>query len=174
MKVAKFLLLVGTATMLGACSSCCKDSKSASKIAHVTPSIASGYESGAEVSENMMAEAVNAELHDAEFDRVLFDYDSSKLTNEAKSIINKQVNILKKGSFNIVVEGHTDERGTREYNIGLGERRAQAVKDYLISKGLSGDKIYVISYGKERPAVDEHSPEAWKQNRRSIVIAESN
>ena len=76
----------------------------------------------------------------------------------------------KKSGLSVVVEGHADERGTREYNLALGERRANAVRDYLMSQGVSGSKVTVISYGKERPVNPESSRLAWSQNRRSVTV----
>ena len=87
-------------------------------------------------------------------DRVFFNYDSSDLDSDAQELLQDQVAWLKQYSdVSVIVEGHCDERGTREYNLALGEKRAQSVKNYLISLGISSDRISTISYGKERPAV---------------------
>ncbi len=104
-------------------------------------------------------------------DTVLFTVDQSGLRPDAISILNAQVNWLKEKKFlPITIEGHADERGTREYNLALGERRANAVKDYLMSQGVASSKITVISYGKERPVNPESSRLAWSQNRRSVTV----
>ena len=76
----------------------------------------------------------------------------------------------KKSKVTVAVEGHADERGTREYNLALGERRANAVKDYLMTYGISSNRISVISYGKERPVNSGSTPLAWSQNRRSVTV----
>ena len=81
-----------------------------------------------------------------------------------------EINLRKKKKLNVTVEGHADERGTREFNLALGERRANAVKDYLMTYGISGKRISVISYGKERPVNSESTPLAWSQNRRSVTV----
>ena len=104
-------------------------------------------------------------------DRVFFNYDSSELDTDAQELLQDQVAWLKQYSdVSIIVEGHCDERGTREYNLALGEKRAQSVKNYLISLGISSDRVSTISYGKERPAVVGSNDGAWAQNRRSVTV----
>tara|TARA_Y100001970_G_scaffold164586_1_gene201101 strand:- start:4590 stop:5111 length:522 start_codon:yes stop_codon:yes gene_type:complete len=104
-------------------------------------------------------------------DRVFFDYDSFELDSDAQELLQDQVAWLKQYSnVSVIIEGHCDERGTREYNLALGEKRAQAVKNYLLSLGISSDRLSTISYGKERPAVVGSNDGAWAQNRRSVTI----
>ena len=104
-------------------------------------------------------------------DRVFFATNESVLTTASRDTLRKQANWLRKNSkVNVVLEGHADERGTREYNLALGERRANAAKDYLMTYGISGSRISVISYGKERPINSGSNPLAWSQNRRSVTI----
>ena len=104
-------------------------------------------------------------------DRVFFGYDSSDLDSDALELLQDQVAWLKQNSdVSVTIEGHCDERGTREYNLALGEKRAQAVKNYLIGLGINPDRVSTISYGKERPAVVGSNDEAWSQNRRSVTI----
>ncbi len=104
-------------------------------------------------------------------DRVFFGYDSSDLDSDALELLQDQVAWLKQNSdVSITIEGHCDERGTREYNLALGEKRAQAVKNYLIGLGINPDRVSTISYGKERPAVVGSNDGAWSQNRRSVTI----
>ena len=106
-------------------------------------------------------------------DRVFFNYDSSELDSDAQELLQDQVAWLKQYSdVSVIVEGHCDERGTREYNLALGEKRAQSVKNYLISLGISSDRVSTISYGKERPAVIGSNDGAWAQNRRSVTIVD--
>ena len=108
-------------------------------------------------------------------DRVFFAYDSSSLSNNAVEALQTQVKWLKKNDkVDVIVQGYCDERGTREYNLALGERRANAVKQYLISQGISANRISTISYGKERPAVLGSNEEAWAQNRRAITVVKAN
>ncbi len=103
-------------------------------------------------------------------DRVFFDYDSSELDSDAQELLQDQVAWLKQYSdVSVIIEGHCDERGTREYNLALGEKRAQSVKNYLINLGISSDRVSTISYGKERPAVVGSNDGAWAQNRRSVT-----
>jgi peptidoglycan-associated lipoprotein len=104
-------------------------------------------------------------------DRVFFNYDSSELDDDAQELLQDQVAWLKQYSnVSVIIEGHCDERGTREYNLALGEKRAQSVKNYLISLGISSERVSTISYGKERPAVIGSNDGAWAQNRRSVTI----
>ena len=104
-------------------------------------------------------------------DRVFFGYDSSELDSDALELLQDQVAWLKQNSnVSVTIEGHCDERGTREYNLALGEKRAQAVKNYLIGLGINPDRVSTISYGKERPAVVGSNDGAWTQNRRSVTI----
>jgi len=104
-------------------------------------------------------------------DRVFFDFDKSEIRSRDASTLNDQAAWLKRyPNVTIVVEGHCDERGTREYNLALGERRANAVKEYLASRGVSANRIDTISYGKERPAVLGSNESAWQQNRRGVSV----
>ena len=104
-------------------------------------------------------------------DRVLFATNKTTSTTASRDTLRKQAAWMRKNSkITVSVEGHADERGTREYNLALGERRANAVKDYLMTYGISGNRISVISYGKERPVNSGSSPLAWSQNRRSVTV----
>ena len=102
-------------------------------------------------------------------DRVFFDYNSSDLDSDAQELLQDQVAWIKQYNVSVTIEGHCDERGTREYNLALGEKRAQAVKNYLISMGIQASRVTTISYGKERPAVVGSNDGAWSQNRRSVT-----
>ena len=104
-------------------------------------------------------------------DRVFFATNKTGLTTAARDTLRKQSTYLRKNkNLNVTVEGHADERGTREYNLALGERRANAARDYLMTYGISGKRISVISYGKERPANTASTPLSWSQNRRSVTV----
>tara|TARA_B100000579_G_scaffold396804_1_gene375907 strand:- start:2421 stop:2867 length:447 start_codon:yes stop_codon:yes gene_type:complete len=104
-------------------------------------------------------------------DRVFFATNKSTLTTASRDTLRKQAAWLRKnGKISVTIEGHADERGTREYNLALGERRANAVKDYLMTYGISGKRLSVISYGKERPVNNGSTPLAWSQNRRSVTV----
>ena len=104
-------------------------------------------------------------------DRVFFATNESVLTTASRDTLRKQAAWLRKNSnITIVLEGHADERGTREYNLALGERRANAAKDYLMTYGISSDRISVLSYGKERPVDSGSNPLAWSKNRRSVTV----
>jgi len=104
-------------------------------------------------------------------DRVLFAFDSSALTAESRTTIERWAAWLKTYPANrVIIEGHADERGTREYNLALGERRADSARDYLVSLGIDPNRVKVISYGKERPAVPGSNENAWAQNRRAALV----
>ena len=103
-------------------------------------------------------------------DRVFFAFDRSDITPEAQEILARQADWLRRyPNVTVTIEGHCDERGTREYNLALGERRAQAVKNVLVASGIPASRISTISYGKERPAVVGSSEEAYAQNRRAVT-----
>ena len=104
-------------------------------------------------------------------DRVFFATNESILTTRSRDTLRKQATWLRKNpDINVVLEGHADERGTREYNLALGERRANSAKDYLMTYGISANRISVISYGKERPVDSGSNPLAWSKNRRSVTV----
>jgi peptidoglycan-associated lipoprotein len=104
-------------------------------------------------------------------DRVFFATNKSSLTTKARETLRKQSTYLRKNkNLNVTIEGHADERGTREYNLALGERRANAAKDYLMTYGISGKRISTISYGKEKPVNPGSDALSWSQNRRSVTV----
>tara|TARA_Y100000816_G_C25998054_1_gene521356 strand:+ start:19 stop:501 length:483 start_codon:yes stop_codon:yes gene_type:complete len=110
-------------------------------------------------------------LADGVADRVFFATNESVLTTASRDTLRKQAAWMRKNSsVTVVLEGHADERGTREYNLALGERRANAAKDYLMTYGISANRISVISYGKERPVDSGSNPLAWSKNRRSVTV----
>ena len=104
-------------------------------------------------------------------DRVFFATNKSSPTTASRATLRKQATYLRKNkNLNVTIEGHADERGTREFNLALGERRANAAKDYLMTYGISGKRISVISYGKEKPVNPASTSLAWSQNRRSVTV----
>ena len=103
---------------------------------------------------------------------VYFDLDQSSLRNDAREILQKNYEALKQHpDWEVLIEGNCDERGTTEYNLGLGQRRAVAVRQYYMSLGIDGGRIATISYGKEKPVCDAHSDECWGKNRRADTKA---
>lgn len=106
-------------------------------------------------------------------DRVFFDFDKYDIRPDARVRLESQAGWLKKNpDVTVTIEGHCDERGTREYNLALGERRANAVKNYLVALGIDPNRLSTISYGKERPAVEGSNEYAWSQNRRGVLVVE--
>lgn len=104
-------------------------------------------------------------------DRVFFETDSSELTSIAQATLDKQARWLNQyARYSFTIEGHADERGTREYNFALGARRAETAKDYLVAKGVSAGRMKTISYGKERPVAVCDDISCWSQNRRAVTV----
>jgi peptidoglycan-associated lipoprotein len=104
-------------------------------------------------------------------DRVFFETDQTDLTGQARETLDKQAQWLQQyGNYSFTIEGHADERGTREYNIALGARRAQNVRDYLASRGIQPGRMRTVSYGKERPVAVCNDISCWSQNRRAVTV----
>ncbi|MGH6675962.1 MAG: peptidoglycan-associated lipoprotein Pal [Xanthobacteraceae bacterium] len=108
-------------------------------------------------------------------DRVFFDTDSTELSAASQATLDKQATWLTRYSqYNFTIEGHADERGTREYNFALGARRAETVKEYLVARGINPARIHTISYGKERPVATCNNDSCWSQNRRAVTVLGGN
>jgi len=119
-------------------------------------------------------EKLSSELIDVG-DRIFFGYDETTINDESAGTLQKQYQFLNRNpDLSVTITGHCDERGTREYNIALGERRASAVKNYLISLGIDGNRIAIISYGKEKPTVEGHDDWSWAQYRTAVTFINSN
>ncbi|AYN86599.1 MULTISPECIES: peptidoglycan-associated lipoprotein Pal [Commensalibacter] len=103
-------------------------------------------------------------------DRVFFEFNSNKLTDDARATLNRQADWLKKyPNVQVMIAGNCDDRGTEEYNIALGSRRANAARDYLVSLGVASDRMTTISYGKDKPIAEGDNEEAWSQNRNATT-----
>jgi len=147
---ARFAALIGAAFLIAACAQNPTDQAGANAAA--TPGSAQDF-------------VVNVG------DRVFFETDSSELTPQARATLDKQAQWLGQyGRYAFTVEGHADERGTREYNIALGARRATTVRDYLSARGVDASRMRTISYGKERPVAVCNDISCWSQNRRSVTV----
>jgi peptidoglycan-associated lipoprotein len=134
-----------------------------SACAHNNDNLAAGY--GAAIPGSVQ------EFNQTVGDRVFFDTDQTDLSPTAQATLDKQAAWLNQyNKYSFTIEGHADERGTREYNFALGSRRAQAVHDYLIAKGVSASRMRTISYGKERPVVVCDDISCWSQNRRAVTV----
>ncbi len=124
-------------------------------------------EEAAKLREKEMAQKLLEETQAFESEKIYFDFDKSDLKPDARAILDKKAAWLRANpEYSIRIEGNCDERGTIEYNLALGERRAVAAKDYLVALGISGDRIATLSYGEERPADPGHNEQAWAKNRR--------
>ena len=164
--INRFLLVFGALFLLASCETATQDALkgAAGKV------VKAGKAASGSTSIFGSAKQTPADKLIAVGDRVLFDYDSSELSSEAKLTLDKQSRFLRVNSdLTFTIEGHCDERGTREYNLALGEKRATAVRDYLVIEGISPDRIRVISYGKEKPAVVGSNDMAWSKNRRAVT-----
>ena len=158
----RFLTAVAAVAMLAACSS--DDAANTKAASTATP--AAPVASGSSIVKGSQADFV-ANVGD----RVFFGFDKYDVSADSKAQLAKWVAFLKQyPQDNLTVEGHADERGTREYNLALGERRANAIKDYLVANGVQASRLKVISYGKERPAVLGSNETAWAQNRRGVGV----
>lgn len=168
MKVTlKFLVLGLVLSTLAACAGKGRDggdsgTVDASESEAATVSVGTGNENQVSESDRLNQEVVRACLNPV----LYFEFDKSTLTAETRRDLDGCARALRASPRNIRLEGHADERGTREYNIALGERRAKSVADYLISSGVSASRIETISYGEERPAVSGSNNSAWQKNRR--------
>jgi peptidoglycan-associated lipoprotein len=133
-------------------------------------SAASSSSSSSASSSSAASDDVDSKLA-AVGNTVYFAFDSAALTSEAQGTLTRQAALLKMNPVTTVtIEGHCDERGTREYNLALGERRASASRDFLLAQGIDAARVRIISYGKERPAVQGSNEEAWAKNRRAATI----
>lgn len=125
----------------------------------------------APVTSTVVPGSVEDFVQQAGSDRVFFEFDSYQLDSSSQATLTKQADWLAQyANVKVTIEGHADERGTREYNLALGERRANSVKNFLAGQGVAADRISVISYGKERPAVEGSDDSAWAQNRRAVTV----
>ena len=164
----KIIAIIGAISLLSAC-----ETASQKVVSGTSASGSASASSSVDKKKSLFAAAkqTKADKLVAVGDRVLFDYDSAKLDSSAKILLDAQLRFLRANTdLNFIIEGHADERGTREYNLALGEQRATAVRDYLVIQGIDSGRIKVISYGKEKPAVVGSNTMAWSKNRRAVTI----
>ena len=160
----RYSIILLSALIIAACATVSDETVSSSSSTSTSsgPQVVDGVYVGSETVEMLAVDVP---------DRVFFAYDSFALNSNAQDTLSKQALWLKaNGSVTIAIEGHADERGTREYNLALGDRRANAAKDYLMSQGISANRITTISFGKEKPVVNASNDKAWAQNRRSVTV----
>lgn len=155
----RFVAVAGALAVLAACSS------NPPEAGPVGPGGPGG------ISSSRFGPGSQQDLAQTAGDRVFFEYDRADISPEAQEILQRQAAWLKRyPNVGVTIEGHTDERGTREYNLALGERRAQAVKNVLVALGTPASRIQTISYGKERPAVPHEDESSYAQNRRGVTV----
>lgn len=170
-KISKFVMIGLVAVTLSACGG--DDEAAIDKEAGMEREVITDSQPLSDVygdNLNGPAPGTQADLVTNVGDRIYFGYDRYDLTPEARSVLDAQAQWLAQyPTLSVTVEGHADERGTREYNLALGERRANSVKNYMVALGVSPSRINTISYGKERPAVPGSNDAAWSQNRRGVT-----
>ena len=165
----KFIMAIAALFVASACTTVTDTDSGAGGSGESTKSSSSSSSSSVESKSAEILPGSQADLVSNVGDRVLFEYDSSDLTPEARRTLERQAAWLKRYSnVSVTVEGHCDERGTREYNLALGERRATAVSNFLVALGINGARIMTISYGKEKPVALGSNDTAWSQNRRGV------
>ena len=161
MKYQKLLLALSAVVFISSCETMGGSSSSSS-----SPSYAYGDSKQADLQ---------AYLQNEIGDRIYFETNKHNISSASAFTLESQANWIKSTpGFQLIIEGHCDERGTREYNLALGERRGNSVKDFLVSLGVDAGRITVISYGKERPAAEGSTSEAWSENRRAVTVVGSN
>ncbi len=173
----RLLALTAVAFLFAACETAPKATgDSAAGSASGGTSAAASSSSSGSSSSSSSAAATETQMSPADKlaqvgNTVFFAFDSAELSAESKDTLDRQAAFLNVNpTLVVVVEGHADERGTREYNLALGDRRAVSVRDYLLAKGLNAARIRTVSYGKERPAVVGSTEEAWAKNRRAATV----
>ena len=160
---SKLIGLLGVLLLLAACSS---------PPPEAPPAAPPGGPGGAGgIGSRNIVPGSQQDLEASAGDRIFFSFDRSDISPEAREILTRQADWLRRyPNVTVTIEGHCDERGTREYNLALGERRAQAAKNVLVALGIPTSRISTISYGKERPAVVGSTEEAYAQNRRAVTV----
>jgi len=171
----KILGLLAIALLVSACATDTEESGSASSEGTSMQAASSGSGGSTAATETMKPKGLAPDSQEYLVvnvgDRVFFALDKSEISSESADTLKRQAAWMQdNANVTVVVEGHADERGTREYNLALGERRANAVREHLISLDVSADRIATISYGKERPAVLGSNAAAWAQNRRGVTL----
>ncbi|MCS5595895.1 MAG: peptidoglycan-associated lipoprotein Pal [Alphaproteobacteria bacterium] len=170
----RHLLVLSLALLVTACSGDTSQTDlSVSEREGITGAAVDGMEGYDETTLNGPAPGTQQDLVVNIGDRVFFGYDRYDLNAEAQATLGMQADWLNRHpNITVTIEGHADERGTREYNLALGERRANSVRRYLMALGVDANRINVISYGKERPAVLGSNPSSWAQNRRGVTVVD--
>ncbi len=174
--ILRSLLILSTVLVLAACSS--DEEAGIDNGMNGAGTMADGSAGGAGFGDGLGGAGVGSVVPGSQQDlavnvgdRVFFAVDQSDISGEGQATLDRQASWLKQyPNVSLTIEGHADERGTREYNLALGERRATSIRNYLMSQGIDGSRLNTISYGKERPAVTESNPEGWAQNRRGISV----
>src|SRR4051794_12186463 len=168
---ARWIILAGVLMLLAACGG----RQTPAPVGPGVPGDATGAGAGlgvpGSIGRSELGPGSQQDLAATAGDRVFFAYDQSEITPEGQLILDRQAQWLKRyPNVTVTIEGHTDERGTREYNISLGQRRAETVKNVLIALGIPASRISTISYGKERPEVPHSDEESFAQNRRAVTV----
>jgi peptidoglycan-associated lipoprotein len=167
----RIISLVALAAALSMTAGCARRTLPPEPPSSETP----GEQVGSEVDQSQVGAAVPGSradfLQSVVSDRIFFGFDSYSVDDEARRTLDAQADWLNRNpNVQVTIEGHADERGTREYNLALGDRRANSARDYLQSRGVAASRMQVISWGKERPAIEGSNESAWAQNRRAVTV----
>ena len=162
MMFQRILAIVAATFLFAACETASEVGGDSTSTSSTSAASSASSSAAAKTEADKLAEVGNT---------VYFDFDSSELSDNAQITLNRQAAFLNVNpTLVVVVEGHADERGTREYNLALAARRATAVRDHLLAKGLNSARVRTVSYGKERPAVEGSTESAWEKNRRATTV----
>ncbi|NBV54622.1 MAG: peptidoglycan-associated lipoprotein Pal [Proteobacteria bacterium] len=177
MKISMKIGALAAVAALSACSCLKSPDLDVSPVSNKSKYGEGAYAAGAAGKAGRMANAddvrskFESEIVAGGYNNVYFDYDSAAIRSDAEASLKRFHDFAKTNNVQgVTVEGHCDERGTREYNLALGDRRAVAVKKYLVGMGMSPEQITTISYGKERPAAEGHDEGSWSKNRRGVLV----
>ena len=176
--IKRLLPLFAASLLLAACETASTSSsdgasavQSSSATAAASSSSAAATEAATSSSEAPSARTIAENQLASVGNTVLFGFDSASLTDAAQATLNRQAAFMQASpTLRVVIGGHADERGTREYNLALGERRAAATRDYLVAKGVNAARVRIISYGKERPVAVGSNDVSWAKNRRAVTV----
>ena len=170
--IKRFLPLLAASVLFAACET----ASTTSGVATSSGATSSQATTSSEASSELISEAETArQKAESQLasvgDTVVFGFDSASLTDASQATLNRQSAFMQASpTLRVIIGGHADERGTREYNLALGERRAAAARDYLVAKGINSARIRIISYGKERPVAVDSNDISWAKNRRAVTV----
>ncbi len=172
-KIPIFMLIFVLALLVGSQSGCSKKTQSEDQLSSPVSGDTSTTQGGSSSSSSTNTGQTGGSTDPIriEFGDVFYDFDKHALRDDAREALSRNARVLQEApAVRILIEGHCDERGTREYNMALGDKRARAAKEFLVNYGINASRIELISYGEERPFANSHNEVAWAQNRRAHFV----